>query len=98
MPSLKRSPKPFTALATLLTLSACATAPNDIATATIDGRPVAYRVMGSGAPAIVMISGLGDGMASFDEVAGADPSAADLLSKPDDAPAPRTPEWRVSIG
>ena len=69
MPLLKRSPAPFAALAVLLTLSACATAPKDIAAATIDGRPIAYRVMGSGAPAIVMISGLGDGMASFDEVA-----------------------------
>lgn len=37
--------------------------------ARIDGRAVAYRVLGQGGPKIVLISGLGDGMASFDGVA-----------------------------
>ena len=34
-----------------------------------DGHRVAFRVVGHGRPAMVMISGLGDGMATFDEIA-----------------------------
>jgi len=41
----------------------------NVRTAFVDGHRVAFRVIGSGHPAVVMISGLGDGMASFDEVA-----------------------------
>ena len=41
----------------------------DARTASVDGHHVAYRVIGSGRPAVVMISGLGDGMATFDDVA-----------------------------
>lgn len=44
-------------------------APGDQRIARIEGRAVAYRVLGQGAPTIVLISGLGDGMASFDGVA-----------------------------
>jgi pimeloyl-ACP methyl ester carboxylesterase len=35
----------------------------------VDGHRVTFRVTGSGRPALVMISGLGDGMATFDDVA-----------------------------
>jgi pimeloyl-ACP methyl ester carboxylesterase len=55
--------------AALLTAGSCATAPHDIATATVDGHRVAYRVLGTGRPVVVMISGLGDGMESFRDVA-----------------------------
>lgn len=44
-------------------------APGDQRIARIEGRAVAYRVLGQGAPTIVLISGLGDGMESFDGVA-----------------------------
>lgn len=37
--------------------------------AQVDGHRVAYQVLGTGGPAIVMISGLGDGMQSFRTVA-----------------------------
>ena len=39
-------------------------------TARVDGQAVAYRVLGAGRPVLVLISGLGEGMASFDDVAG----------------------------
>jgi pimeloyl-ACP methyl ester carboxylesterase len=35
----------------------------------VDGHRVTFRVIGTGRPAVVMISGLGDGMATFDDVA-----------------------------
>lgn len=38
---------------------------------TVDSRQVAFRVVGSGRPAIVLISGLGDEMATFEDVADA---------------------------
>ena len=41
----------------------------DVRIATINGRPVAYRILGSGRPIVVMLSGLGDGMDSFRGVA-----------------------------
>lgn len=37
--------------------------------ATVGGRSVAYRTLGSGQPVIVLMSGLGDGMDSFGQVA-----------------------------
>ncbi|MDB5439210.1 MAG: hypothetical protein JWM33_1637, partial [Caulobacteraceae bacterium] len=37
--------------------------------ASLEGRQVAYQVMGSGRPVMVLFSGLGDGMASFKDVA-----------------------------
>lgn len=43
--------------------------PPDARTVVVDGHRVAFRVIGSGQPALVMISGLGDGMATFDDVA-----------------------------
>jgi pimeloyl-ACP methyl ester carboxylesterase len=43
--------------------------PSDARTAQVDGSRVAYRVLGQGRPVLVMISGLGDGMASFKDVA-----------------------------
>jgi pimeloyl-ACP methyl ester carboxylesterase len=53
----------------LLTTASCASAPHDVQFATINGHRVAYRVLGAGSPAVVMISGLGEGMATFDDVA-----------------------------
>lgn len=50
-------------------LTGCAEAPADMRYAYADGHRVAYRVLGSGRPAIVMIAGLGDGMATFADVA-----------------------------
>jgi pimeloyl-ACP methyl ester carboxylesterase len=44
-------------------------APADVRTAAVDGHTVAYRVLGHGRPVLVLISGLGDGMASFEKVA-----------------------------
>ena len=41
----------------------------DARTVVVDGHRVAFRVIGSGRPAVVMISGLGDRMATFDDVA-----------------------------
>jgi pimeloyl-ACP methyl ester carboxylesterase len=38
-------------------------------TALVEGHRVTFRVVGTGRPAVVMISGLGDGMATFDGVA-----------------------------
>lgn len=43
--------------------------PIDVRTAQVDGSKVAYRVLGHGRPVLVLISGLGDGMASFKDVA-----------------------------
>ena len=43
--------------------------PSDARTAQVDGNRVAYRVLGQGRPVLVLISGLGDGMASFKDVA-----------------------------
>ena len=57
------------ALSGLATAAAAfAAAPSDIRMAKADGHSVAYRVTGSSRPVIVMISGLGDGMSSFDGV------------------------------
>lgn len=53
-----------------LALSSCASPPPaDTRIASVEGREVTYRVLGSGQPVLVMISGLGDGMDTFAEVA-----------------------------
>ncbi|MBL8550950.1 MAG: alpha/beta hydrolase [Hyphomonadaceae bacterium] len=57
------------ALTLLLAAPSCATAPRDMRFAEFDGHRIAYRMLGAGEPTIVMISGLGDGMATFDDVA-----------------------------
>jgi pimeloyl-ACP methyl ester carboxylesterase len=57
------------ALTLLIAAPSCATAPRDSRFADIDGHRIAYRVLGAGKPTIVMISGLGDGMATFRDVA-----------------------------
>ncbi|HEV2530322.1 alpha/beta fold hydrolase [Phenylobacterium sp.] len=44
-------------------------APVDVRTASVEGHSIAYRMLGSGQPVIVMLAGLGDGMDSFSEVA-----------------------------
>jgi pimeloyl-ACP methyl ester carboxylesterase len=44
-------------------------APADVRIASIEGRSLAYRVLGAGRPVIVMVSGLGDGMESFKDIA-----------------------------
>lgn len=59
----------FLAFATMLTVSACATKTSDDQVAIIDGHRVAYQVFGTGKPVVVMISGMGDGMSSFQDVA-----------------------------
>ncbi len=48
--------------------AAFASPASDVRTAQADGHSVAYRVAGSSRPVVVMISGLGDGMSSFDAV------------------------------
>lgn len=50
-------------------VAAFASAPSDVRTADVDGHRVAYRVIGSSRPVVVMVSGLGDGMSSFEGVA-----------------------------
>lgn len=57
------------ALGMLLIAASCATAPRDVRFAEVDGHRIAYRVLGAGEPTIVMIAGLGDGMATFQDVA-----------------------------
>lgn len=57
------------AVAALLVTSSCAGAPRDLRVAHVGDHEIAYRVLGSGQPVIVMISGLGDGMTTFDSVA-----------------------------
>lgn len=57
------------AFATLLAVSACATKTNDDHVVSVDGHRVAYQVLGTGKPVVVMISGMGDGMNSFQDVA-----------------------------
>lgn len=52
-----------------LGLGACATTPGDARIAMVDGHKLAYRVLGTGQPVVVMLSGLGDGMATFHDVA-----------------------------
>ncbi len=66
----KRHPfKTLLAVVTLLTISACATKSSDDHVAMVDGQRVAYRMFGTGAPVVVMITGLGDGLNSFQDVA-----------------------------
>jgi pimeloyl-ACP methyl ester carboxylesterase len=53
-----------------LALGSCASPPPaDTKTASVEGRQVTYRVLGSGEPVLVMISGLGDGMDTFADIA-----------------------------
>jgi pimeloyl-ACP methyl ester carboxylesterase len=56
-------------LAALLAAGSCSTPPRDVSIANVDGHAVAYRVLGAERPVLVMISGLGDGMSTFEEVA-----------------------------
>jgi pimeloyl-ACP methyl ester carboxylesterase len=55
--------------ATLLGVGACSTAPQQAGVPKAEDYPIAYQVLGSGKPVVVMISGLGDGMATFQDVA-----------------------------
>jgi pimeloyl-ACP methyl ester carboxylesterase len=57
------------AVATLFGASACSATPRDVRVAEVDGHQVAYRVLGSGKPVLVMLSGLQHGMATFQDVA-----------------------------
>jgi len=65
----------FPAIASLLFLltpglvGSCAAPQRDVRTATIEAGHLSYRVLGSGHPVLVMISGLGDGMNAFEDVA-----------------------------
>jgi len=53
----------------LVTVGGCDATPKDIRFASGEGHSIAYRVLGTGQPVIVLISGLGDGMSSFKDVA-----------------------------
>ena len=57
------------AFAALFAMASCASTPNDVRFAHVDDHRIAYRVLGAGEPVVVMISGLGDGMATFDDAA-----------------------------
>ncbi|MBY0567122.1 MAG: alpha/beta hydrolase [Hyphomonadaceae bacterium] len=57
------------ALGMVLSAASCETASRDVRFAQVDGHRIAYRVLGAGEPTIVMIAGLGDGMATFQDVA-----------------------------
>lgn len=57
------------ALGVLMSAASCANSPPDVRFAEVDGDRTAYRVLGAGEPAIVMIAGLGDDMATFEDVA-----------------------------
>jgi pimeloyl-ACP methyl ester carboxylesterase len=57
------------AVAALFVMPSCASAPRDVRVAHVEDHQIAYRVLGSGRPVIVMISGLGDGMTTFDDAA-----------------------------
>lgn len=59
----------FALLALAVASFAFADAPENYRTANLDDHRVAFRVIGSGRPAIVLIAGLGDGMAMFENVA-----------------------------
>lgn len=67
--ALRKATHVTLALGMLLSATSCATAPRDARYAEVDGHRVAYRVLGGGEPTIVMIAGLGDGMATFQDVA-----------------------------
>lgn len=57
------------ALGMVLSAASCETASRDVRFAHVDCHRIAYRVFGAGEPTIVMIAGLGDGMATFQDVA-----------------------------
>lgn len=57
------------AFATLLTVSGCATKTNRDHVAIVDGHRVTYQVFGNGKPVVVIVSGMGDSMSSFQDVA-----------------------------
>lgn len=57
------------AFGALFAMTSCASTPNDVRYAHVEGHRIAYRVLGAGEPAVVMISGLGEDMATFDDVA-----------------------------
>jgi pimeloyl-ACP methyl ester carboxylesterase len=69
----RRAPSRFFApviiLFALVVAGGSSAAPTDVLIATVGGRNISYKVLGSGRPVIVMMSGLGDGMASFERVA-----------------------------
>lgn len=56
-------------IGTLMAVGGCDSTPTDVRFARSGEHSIAYRVLGSGGSAIVMIAGLGDGMASFKDVA-----------------------------
>jgi pimeloyl-ACP methyl ester carboxylesterase len=58
---------PVVAFGAVLSASCTASADN-VSVAQVDGRAVAYSVAGSARPTIVLLAGLGDGMASFKAV------------------------------
>jgi pimeloyl-ACP methyl ester carboxylesterase len=57
------------AFAAIFAMASCASTPRDLRFAHVDEHRIAYRVLGAGEPVVVMISGLGDGMATFDDAA-----------------------------
>jgi pimeloyl-ACP methyl ester carboxylesterase len=69
LPKLMRSLAAALSVAALLAVSSCSTAPRDVDLASVEGQRVAYRVFGAGGPVLVMITGLGDDMDTFEDVA-----------------------------
>jgi pimeloyl-ACP methyl ester carboxylesterase len=67
--AVRKTARAALALGMLLSAASCATAPRDVRFADAGGHRIAYRVLGAGEPTIVMIAGLGDGMATFQDVA-----------------------------
>lgn len=57
------------AFGALFAMASCASTPSDVRFAHVEDHRIAYRVLGSGQPVVVMISGLGDGMATFEDAA-----------------------------
>lgn len=53
----------------LVSASACSTASAQTRLARVDDHDIAYRVLGTGGPVVVMLAGLGDDMTTFQDVA-----------------------------
>lgn len=57
------------AFGALFAMASCASTQSDLRFAHVEEHRIAYRVLGAGEPVVVMISGLGDGLATFDDAA-----------------------------
>jgi pimeloyl-ACP methyl ester carboxylesterase len=61
----RRAPVVAVLSAIAIAMAGCQSVPRDMRVAELGDHHLAYRVLGAGRPALVMISGLGDGMDSF---------------------------------